>query len=548
LKFNKYFRHPKKLQELSKEKEKAKQKQKAEGPFLSERLEDNVKYLKNRLGESGDVIFREYTLDLAEPVSMVVIFIDGMASKEVINEFILQALTFKGELKTEWAKDRSQLLRHLKDRVLNVNEVGVVSSFPELYTMVLSGETAILIEGHDEALICSTRGWEHRGIGEPQIEAVIRGPRVGFNEIMRSNTAQIRRWIRDPHLTVKALRVGKRSKTDVAIVFLETVANPQIVKMVEARLKKIDIDGVMESSYLQDMIEDKPFSLFPTVQSTERADRVVAAILEGRVAVVSDNTPFVLLVPVTFWQLYHSAEDYYHRWPMAFLLRAVRYLSFLFSLYLPSAYIALSLYNPELIPFNLTIKIAATREAIPFPVFLEALLMELSIEIIREASARLPGPLGQTIGIVGGFILGDAAVRAGLISPITTIIVALTALSSFTAPSFEVAVTMRLLRFPLMVFALVGGLYGIAIATILLFIHMSAIISFGVPYLSPVVPFRSDDLKDTFFTVPRWAMTTRPASFKPLDQKRRGSVTDRWWKILNKPPQSKKDGDGERDE
>ncbi|HEY8345350.1 MAG TPA: spore germination protein [Bacillota bacterium] len=545
MKFRQCFRRPKKLKELGKEKELDRQQQGQEGPFLTGCLAEDVKYLKQRLGESGDVIFREYTLDLSEPIPVMVVFVDGLVSKEVINEFILQSLTFKGELKTEWAKDRSQLLRHIKDRVLNINEVSMVSSFPELFTMILSGETALLIEGHDEALICNTRGWEHRGIAEPQIEAVIRGPRVGFNEILRSNTAQIRRWIRDPHLTIKTMQIGKRSKTDVALVYLETVANPKIVQAVERRLKQIEIDGVVESSFLQDMIEDKPFSLFPTVQSTERADRVVASILEGRVAVLSDNTPFVLLTPVTFWQLYHSAEDYYHRWPMAFLLRTVRYLSFLFSLYLPSVYIALSLYNPELIPFNLAVKIAATREGVPFPVFLEALLMEIAIEIIREASARLPGPLGQTIGIVGGFILGDAAVRAGLISPITTIVVALTALSSFTAPSFEVAVTMRLLRFPLMFFALVGGLYGIAIATILLLIHMSGIQSFGVPYLAPVVPFSLEDFKDTFFTVPRWAMINRPFIFKAIDRKRRGTKTNRWWQEIYKPPQLEGDEEEE---
>lgn len=545
MKFRQYFRRPKKLKELCEEKETPRQQQGEEGPFLTACLADNVNYLKKRLGESEDVIFREYTLDLSEPIPVMVVFVDGLVSKEVINEFILQSLTFKGELKTEWAKDRSQLLKHIKDRVLNINEVSMVSSFPKLFTMVLSGETALLIEGHDEALICNTRGWEHRGIAEPQVEAVIKGPRVGFNEILRSNTAQIRRWIRDPHLTIKTMQIGKRSKTDVALVYLETVANPKIVQAVEKRLKQIDIDGVIESSFLQDMIEDKPFSLFPTVQSTERADRVVASIFEGRVAVLCDNTPFVLIAPVTFWQLYHAAEDYYHRWPLAFLLRTVRYLSFLFSLYLPSVYIALSLYNPELIPFNLAVKIAATREGVPFPVFLEALLMEIAIEIIREASARLPGPLGQTIGIVGGFILGDAAVRAGLISPITTIVVALTALSSFTAPSFEVAVTMRLLRFPLMFFALIGGLYGIAIATILLLIHMSGILSFGVPYLAPVVPFSLDDLKDTFFTVPRWAMINRPSTFKAIDQKRKGTKANRWWQEIYKPPQLEGDEEEE---
>jgi hypothetical protein len=284
------------------------------------------------------------------------------------------------------------------------------------------------------------------------------------------------------------------------------------------------------------MIEDSPFSFFPTIQSTERADRVAAGILQGRVAIVTDNTPFVLLVPVTFWSLYYAAEDYYHRWPLASLLRFIRFVSFILSLYLPALFIALSTFSPELIPFKLAVAIAGSREAVPFPVFIEVFLMEMAIEVIREASVRLPGPLGQTIGIVGGFVLGDAAVRAGLISPIITVVVALTAISSFTAPSFAVAIATRLLRFPLMIIATIGGLFGISMATILMVIHLASIRSFGTPYLAPITPFRPEDMKDTFFRVPWWDMNERPGMYRPLDRTRESASNMPWWQRILRPP------------
>ena len=503
---------------------------------LSPDLQENLDYLKEKIGHSDDVVFREYTLELPEPVAIIVVFVDGLASKEIINEYILQSLTFKGELKSEWTQDKKNLVRHIRDKVLNINEVRVLDNLEELITLVLSGETAILFAGYDEALICNTRGWPYRSIDEPETEAVIRGPRVGFTETLRFNTAQIRRWIRDPDLRVKVTKVGRRSKTDVALVYLESVVNPEIVEEVERRLGKIDIDGVMESSVLQEMIEDRKLSLFPTIQSTERADRVVAAVLEGKVGIITDNTPFALIVPVSFWEFYYAAEDYYHRWPMAFLLRIVRFLSFFFSLYLPSLYVALSFYNPELIPYPIAAQLAGSREGVPFPLFLEVLLMELAIEIIREASARLPGPLGQTIGIVGGFILGDAAVRAGLISPLTTVVVALTAICSFTSPNFGVAISIRILRFPLVIVALVGGLYGLALATFVLLIYTAGIRSFGVPFLVPFVPLQPEDLKDSLGRAPFWAMLNRPRSYKTLDVKRQRAKARNWWERLFSPP------------
>ncbi|HHU81806.1 MAG TPA: spore germination protein [Firmicutes bacterium] len=499
---------------------------------LSPELAKNVEYLKEKIGRSDDVVFRDYTLELPEQVPIVVVFVDGLASKEIINEYILEALTFKGELKSEWTRDKKNLVRHVKDKVLNINEVRLVNGLDELITPILSGEAAVLFDGYAEALICNTRGWPYRSIDEPETEAVIRGPRVGFTETLRFNTAQVRRWIRDPDLRVKVTKVGRRSQTDVALVYLESVANPQVVAEVERRLGKIDIDGVMESSTLQEMIEDRRLSLFPTIQSTERADRVVAAVLEGKVGIITDNTPFALIVPISFWEFYYAAEDYYHRWPMALLLRIVRFSSFFFSLYLPSLYVALSFYNPELIPFPLAVQLAGSREGVPFPLFLEVLLMELAIEIIREASARLPGPLGQTIGIVGGFILGDAAVRAGLISPLTTVVVALTAICSFTSPNFGVAISIRILRFPLVVVSLVGGLYGLALATFVLLVYTTRIRSFGVPFLTPFIPLQPDDLKDSLGRAPFWAMVNRPRSYKPLDTKRQKTKARNWWERL----------------
>jgi spore germination protein len=511
-----------------------------EGPALTTDFTANINYLKERIGVSNDVVFREFVFPLPEPVQAVLIFVDGLITKDTINEYILLSLTTFEAKEADWAKDRRNLAEKVKDHVLAINEVSLESNLTLMITAILSGETALLLEGEDRALICNTRGWEHRGIEEPSTEAAVRGPRVGFNEILRSNTAQVRRWIRDPDLRVKTMKIGLRSQTDVALVYLETVANPELVAAVEERLKKIEIDGVVESAYLQEYIEDRPYSLFPTLQTTERVDRVVGAVLEGKVAVLVDNTPFALIMPITFWQLYYSAEDYYHRWPLTFLIRVIRFIAFFFSLYLPAIFIALAVHNTELIPFNLAIKIAGTREGTPFPIFLETLFMELAIEILREASVRLPGPFGQTIGIVGGFILGDTAVRAGLISPIMTIIVALTAISSFTAPSFGVAITMRILRFPLMLVAEIGGLYGLSLATIFLLINMTGLRSFGVPFLSPVVPLNLSDLKDSFFVAPRWAMIKRPLVNEPLDLRREGSRKNHWWEAIFIPPKYRK--------
>lgn len=542
--FRKFLNKPIKVEEYQKKTARAQQKSQddqEQHPWLelSSDLEINQRYLKEGIGQSSDIVFREYTVQLLEPVHILVVFVDGLIDKQVINEYILQAFTFESELDTAWTKDAQPetLVYYVRDRLLTVNEVKLVTAFPELITFVLSGETAILFEGAPQALIANTRGWEHRGIDEPKTEAVVRGPRVGFNEIIKTNTAQIRRWIRDPNLRIKGIQLGRRSKTDIAVAYIEGVANPKIVEEVQRRLNQIDIDSIIESSYIEEMIEDSAFSVFPTVQSTERADRVVAGIMQGRVAIITDNTPFVLVVPVTFWSLYYAAEDYYHRWPLASLLRFVRFVAFLFSLYLPALFIALSTHSPELIPFKLAVAIAGSREGVPFPVFVEVILMELAIEIIREASVRLPGPLGQTIGIVGGFVLGDAAVRAGLISPIITVVVALTAICSFTAPSFAVAIATRILRFPLMIIAAVGGLFGISMASILIVIHLASIKSFGTPYLAPLTPFSPEDMKDTFFRVPWWDMTFRPGMYKPLDRTREGNNDMPWWKRIIHPPQ-----------
>lgn len=545
------FRRPRPVAELRKEKERKErtpeQEGQEQGPVLVPDLAANIAYLEARIGSSNDVVFREFVIPLSTPVRAVLVFVDGLVNGNAINEYILLALTTFEGTDAAWARDRRNLAENIKDHVLTINEVSIQTQWTPVITAILSGESALLLEGEDRALICNTRGWERRGIEEPTTESAVRGPRVGFNEVLRSNTAQVRRWIRDPDLRVKGIKLGVRTQTDVALVYLESIANPDLVTEVEARLRKIDIDSVVESAYLQEYIEDRPYSLFPTVQVTERVDRVVAALLEGKVAVLVDNTPFALIMPITFWQLYYSAEDYYHRWPLSILIRMIRFLAFFFSLYLPAIFIALAVHNPELIPFNLAIKIAGTREGTPFPVFLETLFMEIAIEILREASVRLPGPFGQTIGIVGGFILGDTAVRAGLISPIMTIIVALTAISSFTAPSFGVAITMRILRFPLMLIGQIGGLYGLSLATILLLINMAGIRSFGVPFLSPVVPLNLSDLKDFLFVAPRWSMIKRPLLNEPLDVRREGSKANHWWEALFNPPSRRRKGGGQEE-
>jgi hypothetical protein len=401
---------------------------------------------------------------------------------------------------------------------MNNAELKEIENMDDVMSGFLSGDTAVLFEGCTKALLIGTKGWATRGISVPDTESTIRGSKEGFTETIRINTSMVRRRLRSNKLKIEARKIGKQTQTDVSVLYIDGIVNPEIVKEVHKRLDKIkEVDSILESGCIEQYIEDNPWSPFPQMQYTERPDKVVAYLLEGRVVIMIDGTPQCLIVPALFVQFLQSPEDYYERILVGTAVRWIRYLGVFTALTLPALYIAITTYHPEMIPTPLAITIAGTREGVPFPALVEALIMEISLELLREASIRLPGAVGGTLGIVGALIVGQAAVEARLVAPVMVVVVALTAIGSFVVPSFAAAIPFRLVRFPLMIIAAVLGIYGVMLGWIAVLIHMISLKSFGFPYMAPLAPLRVSELKDALVRGPRWQMMTMPQFRKPQE-------------------------------
>ncbi|MDF2726372.1 MAG: GerA spore germination protein, partial [Paenibacillus sp.] len=317
-----------------------------------------------------------------------------------------------------------------------------------------------------------------------------------------------------------SMQIGTRTRTDINIAYIQSLAKDTLVAEVKRRLERIRIDAILESGYIEELIEDSPLSPFNTVQSTERPDKVASALLEGRVAILVDNTPVVLIVPTFFWQFLQAPDDYYNRYWIGTFFRIVRYFGFLISLILPSIYVMLVSFHHEMIPTSLALTIASGREVVPFPVLLEALIMELAFELMREAGLRMPRQIGQAVSIVGSLIIGQAAVQAGLVSPFMVIVVAITGISSFAIPTYSSSLSLRIFRFPLLIASGVFGLLGFATAFFAILLHALSVRSFGEAYLAPASPFRPSDQRDMLLRVPMWMMDQRPSQSQ--DGKRQG--------------------------
>lgn len=500
---------------------KKRKKQEKEFIPVSIKIDENIEILDNIFKDCSDIVAREFRVGVEQNHRMYVAYVDGLADRNLVHDHILRPLLLEARL---IAPDPGNIKRKLfeltSEGALSASDIKEKDNLDEGVLAVLSGDTIMLIDGVSEFIIISTRGWPLRGLSEPAGETVIRGAREGFIETFRVNTVLLRRKIRDPKLKIKGMQLGERTKTDIGIAYMEDIVNYKVLEELENRLETINIDGILESGYVEQLIEDSWFSLFPQVQYTERPDLVARALLEGKVAIIIDNTPMALIVPATFNDFLQSPEDYYERWWVSNLIRWIRLFALTITFTLPAVYIAIASYHPGIIPSNLAIFLAGTRETVPFPVFVEALTMEVTFELLREAGVRLPSQIGATIGIVGSLIIGQAAVEAGLVSPIMVIIVALTAISSFAVPSYNLTISFRLLRFVAMLAASFLGLYGLILVVIATLIHLSNIKSFGVPYLTPIVSGKMSDWKDSIVKVPLPTMKSRNSYTAGMDKKR----------------------------
>lgn len=493
---------------------------------ISSSLEENIEVLKKLLGNSDDVILRRITIGNANRLSAVIIVVDGLVDKVALQNNVMEPLMLWARKIEAPVVSTSEAIRSFfSEQLISFLEIKEQTTYPELVDAVLGADAVLLIDKLDIGFVLGAKQWEHRSISDPATENLVRGPREGFNEVMKTSVALVRRRIKDPNLRVKFLRLGTRSATDCALLYIEDVANPVLVNEVKRRLEVINNDSILENGYIEQFIQDTPFSPFPQVQYTERPDRVAAALLEGRVAIMSDGSPSALLVPATLSNFLPAPEDYYERWFLMTFIRIVRTASLLNSMLLPSLYIAFTSFHQEIIPTRLALAMAGARAGVPFSALIEALLMEFTFELLREAGIRLPVPIASTIGIVGGIIIGQTAVSAGLVSPIMVIVVALTAMGSFAVPSFNVAISIRILRFPLMILSALFGLYGLTAGVILILLHLVSLKSFGIPYLSPVAPLTLSGLTDTIVRAPRWLHRLRPLMYRPRDRYRSGKIT-----------------------
>lgn len=492
--------------------------------LFTNKLSFNLDLVKQTIGQNWDVHYREFNLGRTG-IRACLIFVDGICDKDLINQPIMTSLM--ADFSEKYKQDRpslmgSNLIEFLKDQVLPISEIEEVGSIKEVSAKVLTGSTALFIDGSSEVLSLGTTKLKTRTIEEPVSEPLVRGPRAGFTESLRDNTSLLRGNGEIKNLTFLNFQVGERAKKDLVVAYIEGIADPELVQEVQKRIMKIDLDNIPESGYVEQLIEDNYRSPFPQAQNTERPDRVMAGLMEGRVAILLDGTPFALIVPVTFSMMLQSPEDYYERWIPGTFIRLLRYLAATLSLFTPALYIAFISFHPGMIPTKLAISIIGSRAGVPFPALIEVLFMEIAIEILREAGLRLPKPIGPAMGIVGGLIIGEAAVQAGIVSPFLVIIVSLTAISSFAIPQYSAGISLRILRFIAMFFSAVLGLYGVIVFFLFLTAHLVKLKSFGVPYVSPAAPYRLSDWKDFMVRMPVLMMKQRPKMNHPKDKIRKG--------------------------
>ncbi|MEH7123782.1 spore germination protein [Bacillus sp. JJ1773] len=483
-------------------------------------LQANLDSIKRLLNSPDDLIQRVFTLGNSEH-KCAIVCIDGLVDKDIINNQIIKNIQLGiPNAKEDIPSSGEDILKELKNGVISNDGLQTADTFDQVMLAILSGDTALLVNGTNKVLIVGSKGWETRSIEEPATESLVRGPREGFTENIRTNTMMIRRHIRDPNLRFESYKVGRRSKKDLIVCYVEGIVHPDILAEVNRRLKAIDIDDAPESGTIEQWIEDSFFSPFPQVLHTERPDKATSSLLQGKVAILLDGTPFVLIAPTTLVSLFQSPEDYYERWFIGSLLRMLRFIAAFFAIFLPAIYISLVSFHQGMIPSKLAFSIAASREGVPFPAIIEAFMMEATLELLREAGVRLPKPIGQTIGIVGGLVIGDAAVQAGIVSPIMIMVVAVTAISSFAIPSYSAGIAFRILRFGTMLAAGFFGLYGIVLVYIMISIHIARLTSFGIPYSAPYSPTFKDDWKDIVFRAPITLLTKRPQYLQTEDDTR----------------------------
>lgn len=472
---------------------------------LSKSLDKNIEIFKTIFKNDDTIIYKRFVSKAKDSVKFCAIFDKNLGKMATINDFIIKPITQEDLPYDMSAKKRMDMLL---SKVIVTCDNRATSDMDEITDFLLYGNTIVLVDGIDEAILVCTKEWHIRTVSEPTSERVVRGPKEGFIESIDVNYTLIRRKIRNPDLKFEFDEVGSRTKTKICICYIEGLASDKIIKELKTRLNEIDIDGVLESGYIEELIKDSPLSPFKTIGNTERPDVVAAKLLEGRIAVIVDGTPHVLTLPYLFVEFFQINEDYYNNYFYSTINRILKYIGFFISTSIPAIYVALTTFHQEMIPTPLLLSISASREGVPFPTIVEALFMLLAFEILREGGIRLPTPVGSAISFVGAVILGEAAVAARFVSAPIVIVVALTGISNFLLP--KMLGPLILTRIIFLILSAFLGLYGYIFGVIGLFIHLLSMRSFGIPYMLNFTSIDEEEIKDTAIRAPWWLMHFRP--------------------------------------
>lgn len=480
---------------------------------ISSDIESNLQYIKEQVGMNSDLAFRQVPLTAAGHDTACLVFFKSSIDDDSMNIKIIMPLSQPLE-----KLDNESILK-----LLPISQIEETKDLNSSIKEIFKGKVLLLIQNSEYGYLLPVINRQKRSIEEPINEKTIRGGREGFVEDIDTNIFMIRRRLPDPKLEAEEFTVGVRTKTRVAVLHIRDIANEKILEELKKRIKKIDIDGITDSGMLEQFIEDNPISVFPQIKGTERPDKVVYGLLEGRICVICDATPVVLVVPVVFSNFLTAPDDYYERTLVGSFNRFLSYIAVFVTITLPSLYLSLTSFHPELIPFNLLIPLAESRKELPFPPLIEVILLEVGVEFLREMGLRMPEPVGRSLGVVGGIVLGDAAIRANLVSPGMVIIVGVTAIISFTVINYSMVLSLRLVRFFIVFMTAMFGAYGVTIGLLLVLGHLIRLESFSIPYLGPFAPVRQDDIKDTFFRTFLWKMKYRPEYLHVKDRKRQNN-------------------------
>ena len=476
--------------------------------MISKKIDKNKQEIRNIFYNTSDLV--TYEFETKSNIKIMICYIEGLIDKDLLDRDIIKPIILNLEKSTDIKK------------VIYVSNVEEGISLKDIANTLTSGSVAIFIDGISQSYIVNLNKWERRAVEEPAAEAVVRGPKEGFVEDILINKSLLRRRIRSNDLVFEDYTLGRQTKTKVSIAYIQGVVNEDVLKEVKLRIEKIDTDSILESGYIEQYIEDNPYSLISTIGNTQKPDIVTGKLLEGRIAIFCDGSPHALTIPKLFIEGIQTSEDYYLRPYYATYLRVLRIFSLFISITLPGFYVALQTFHQEMIPTVLLITMAGAREEVPFPAIIEALLMLLMLELIKESGVRIPKAFGSTIGIVGALVLGQAAVAAGIVSAPMVIVIAATAISEFTVASLSDAISWY--RLFILILGGFMGLYGITCGVIVIIIQALSLESFGVSYGFPLTPTDREGLKDSIIRFPLKSFIFRPKALEKKNIRRRGNI------------------------